>query len=46
MEELGAKFEFLFTKLKVNGTTVMVNKNVKPVVVAKELPAEAKALLA
>lgn len=45
MDELGAKFELLFTKLKVNGTTVMVNKSVKPVVVPVALPEQAKALL-
>lgn len=45
MGELEAKFELLFNKLKVNGTTVMVNKNVKPVCVPVELPEKAKSLL-
>ena len=43
--ELEEKFELLFTKLKVGNTMDIVKKTVKPVVITKALPDEAKGLL-
>jgi fructose/tagatose bisphosphate aldolase len=37
MRELEAKFELLFKKLKVGNTTDIVKKNIKPVVIKKEI---------
>ncbi len=38
MKELSDKFELLFNELKVNGSKALVDKTVKPVVVAKKVP--------
>jgi hypothetical protein len=38
MKEIENKFELLFTTLKVGNTVDITNKNVKPVVVRKEVP--------
>ncbi len=40
MKELSDKFELLFNKLKVNNTTEIVNRTVKPIIVRKEFNAE------
>ena len=40
MKELSDKFALLFTKLKVAGTTEIVKKTVKPVIIGKEINRE------
>ncbi|MGB9716168.1 MAG: class II fructose-bisphosphate aldolase [Thermodesulfovibrionales bacterium] len=45
MKELESKFQLLFEKLKVGNTTEIVRKNIKPVVVRKEIPAVALSLV-
>ncbi|MEW6109031.1 MAG: class II fructose-bisphosphate aldolase [Nitrospirota bacterium] len=40
MKELEKKFELLFNKLKVENTSDVVNKTIKPVLIRKDIPAD------